>query len=130
MQKVLKELTSDLGAVADPRVLTRAHPVLSLGAAAIAGFVAGATVTSSKRQQVLQQLHEIQKALAPADPDLVKKRSTLITTLVSQAVAIVQPMILSAMVTPPPTAEDVAGNGNGHSESPASEAASTPSDPA
>lgn len=88
----------------------KVHPWATIGAAAVAGFVAAAVAIPSKEQRTLKRLAEIEKALMPKhyDPiaaatpngDGVKKPtggSSFLTGLAAQVLHAVQPVLMSAI---------------------------------
>ena len=52
----------------DPKGWTRQHPWVALGASAVAGFVATATLVPSKEEQALKKLAKNEQALNPPPP--------------------------------------------------------------
>src|SRR4051794_28407673 len=62
-------LKADLSKGLDPKALTDKYPWLTVGAAAVAGFVAASAVVPSKEQQALKRLERIERALHPHHTD-------------------------------------------------------------
>lgn len=71
-KQAMGRAASELGAVAaraaDPRPWAQHHPWMTLGASAVAGFVATALLVPSKEQSALKRLAEIERALNPQPP--------------------------------------------------------------
>ena len=66
----LAALGKSLGRAADPHRLTKDHPYLAVGVAAVAGFAAAASLVPSKQQQTFKTLAAIERSLQkPAKTD-------------------------------------------------------------
>src|SRR5579864_8012996 len=59
MSKAWQDIKLRLGQGVDPRAWAHEHPWMALGAAAVAGFVATATIVPSREQQALKKLAAI-----------------------------------------------------------------------
>jgi len=99
------------------------HPYVSIGAALAGGFLAGTVLTKSKKQKVLQELAQLEKAMALAAGEKVTfegagpKGGGLINRLMKIGMKQVTPAVVSALagaVTAHETAETerVAGVGD------------------
>ncbi len=65
ISQTLSGITKELTRAVDPRVLMQRFPWMTLGASAVAGFAAAATLIPSKEQQALRKLATIERALHP-----------------------------------------------------------------
>lgn len=59
----LAEAAGHLGTAADPRAWVRTHPWATLGAGAVAGFLAAATVVPSRKQSMERRLKVLERSL-------------------------------------------------------------------
>jgi len=66
MNRVIGEMTRDVGQGVDPRAWVQAAPWTTLAAAAVAGFVATALAVPSKEEQAVRRLKKLEAALSPA----------------------------------------------------------------
>jgi hypothetical protein len=98
--RTLAQLKLDLVKTADPRAWMNVHPWATLGAAAVAGFAAAATVVPSKEQQALKKLRELEEALEarehPERDGNGRKKSTM-SGIGGMVFRIIQPMIISTL---------------------------------
>jgi len=116
ISRVLSDLGADLGQAANPAHLMRKYPWLTLGASAVAGFAATATLVPSKEEQALRKLAKIERALHPAPPPQKKTddadddkssdegvkgyksgRSSFTRTILGEVIKAIQPAILSML---------------------------------
>jgi hypothetical protein len=135
ISRVVDDLKNELSTSVDPRAWMQVHPWTTMGAAAVAGFLAAAVAIPSKEQQALKRLAEIEKALMPRHrangyPDdaevngnSVRKAGqggSFLAGLASQVLHAVQPVLMSAItagvtaksVEPePPQPSPAAGDG-------------------
>ena len=65
---VVNDIKRDLQQGIDPRGWMQVAPWTTLGAAAVAGFLAGALTVPSKEEQTLKRLKKIEAALNPRRP--------------------------------------------------------------
>lgn len=94
-----------LGQGVTPGEWAKEYPWITVGAAAVAGFVATAALVPSKEEQALKKLAAIERALNPAVPREEdhsnghgeKKGSSLMATILHEALNIAKPMLLSLM---------------------------------
>jgi len=110
----LKEVTAKLGEGANPIEWAKRYPWASVGASAVAGFVAASLLIPSKEQQALARLARIERALHPPPPkkqreevsDSINGDSTakearastgLLTLLAREAIGAVKPAIISLL---------------------------------
>ena len=68
MMRSLSEIKTRLAQGADPKAWAREFPWITVGAAAVAGFAAAATLIPSKEDQALKRLAKIERALNPCPP--------------------------------------------------------------
>ena len=98
-------MKSRLGQGVDPKAWAAEYPWVTVGAAAVAGFVAAATLIPSKEEQALKRLAAIERALHPPPPpredgngDAKKEgRGGMLGTILHEAIAILRPTLLSMM---------------------------------
>ena len=107
-------MTAKLGEGANPVEWAKRYPWASVGASAVAGFVAASLLIPSKEQQALARLAAIERALNPAPPkkeqpevsDSVNGDSSakqhrastgLLTLLAREAIGAVKPAIISLL---------------------------------
>jgi hypothetical protein len=93
--------------MADPHRLTKDHPWIAMGAAAVAGFTAAATLVPSKEQQTLRALAAIERSLHAAESKESDKKddkksgsmpSGLIGVILGEVLKLIRPM-LTAILT-------------------------------
>ena len=117
----------------DPRELTRRHPWIAIGSAAVAGFVAAAVAVPSKEEQELRRLERMQRAMnppPPAPPSTAAAETngnakpetghSIGATILHELIQLVRPILLTAITasvegvvhrTPPPTAPPTGSQG-------------------
>jgi hypothetical protein len=66
MAKAWEQLKAKLGQGAAPQAWAKEYPWITVGAAAVAGFVAASAIIPSKEEQALKKLAAIERALNPA----------------------------------------------------------------
>jgi hypothetical protein len=96
----------------DPRKLTRSHPVIAVGSAVLAGFVAAMVTVPSKQQQELRRLAKIHNALHPEPAaagnghgsaggsprgSAAKPSTSLWTTIIHELAIILKPILMAAV---------------------------------
>lgn len=101
-----------MGQGTNPVDWAKQYPWATLGASAVAGFVAAALVVPSKEQQALAKLGAIERALnpqpaprpevhSPSDPDPAAKSyrapSGFLTLLAREAIGAVKPVLISML---------------------------------
>jgi hypothetical protein len=64
----LKKARAALGNSVDPRVPLRKHPLIGIGTAAVAGFVATVLMVPSKEERELRHLERLRRAMHPEPP--------------------------------------------------------------
>ena len=106
---MIDDLKHELATSADPRAWMQVHPWATMGAAAVAGFVAASVMVPSKEQQALKRLAAIEKALNPkrdpvdaaANGDSAQKveagKESFLAGLAGQVLRAVQPVLMSAI---------------------------------
>ena len=113
MTRALSEIGTSLGQSVNVAGLTRQYPWVTLGASAVAGFVASAMIVPSKEDQALKKLAKIERALNPAPPppkhadaaaadeDGAKAyksgRQSMSRALLGEVIKAVQPALLSML---------------------------------
>ena len=122
ISRVISEIQRELGHSVDPRAWVQTHTWATLGAAAVAGFAAGASVPS-KKQRTLKRLARIEAALNEKDrsPDPANghpspKGQSVLVQLVGQAMRMLQPVLMSAItagVTAKTVQPEGSSNGSG-----------------
>jgi len=68
MSKAFAEMKARLGQGADPKLWAKEYPWMTVGAAAVAGFLTAYTLIPSKEEQALKRLARIERALNPPRP--------------------------------------------------------------
>jgi hypothetical protein len=93
----------------DPREWTRRYPLVAVGSALAAGFVAAVLAVPSREQQELKKLEKIRRALhpEPAASDGKEGKKTKVevetpesswwSTLLREAMSLIRPVLLSAL---------------------------------
>ncbi len=96
----LRQARSDLSKGMNPAGWTREYPVVAIGSALVAGFVA-ATAIPSKQQRELNELKKVAQALhgppGQAAPTSELPRTPLWHTLVREALQMIMPVLLDAL---------------------------------
>lgn len=75
MQAALKEVVARLGQGTNPVDWAKQYPWATVGASAVAGFVAASLLVPSKEQQALHKLAAIERALNPHPPQQAQVHS-------------------------------------------------------
>ena len=106
---VVNDIKRDLSQGIDPRGWMQVAPWTTLGAAAVAGFLAAAATVPSKEEQTLKRLKKIEEALNPkrqtvdtaVNGDQVRQvesgRGSFLSGLAGQVLRAVQPVLMSAL---------------------------------
>lgn len=116
--RAFSELKGALAGGVDPRPLMKNYPWATLGASAVAGFVAASMLIPSKEQQALNKLAAIEKALNPPRPrrasdedgdmsvdgkagatDYKSGRSGLLTAIMGEVIGAVKPALISLLTS-------------------------------
>lgn len=100
-----QQVKSRLGQGVAPAEWAKEYPWITIGAAAVAGFVATAALVPSKEEQAIKKLAAIERALNPAPPreeshsngNGQKSGSGLMGTILHEALNLAKPMLLSLM---------------------------------
>ena len=116
--RAMNDLKSALAEGADPRAWMQQYPWATMGAAAVAGFVATTMLVPSREQQALKKLAEIERALNPEPrrraererdehPDSVDGKAgadaykagkqSFMTALMGEAIKAVRPALISLL---------------------------------
>ena len=109
----LSEIGRDLGQSVNVAGWTRQYPWVTIGASAVAGFVATAVLVPSKEDRALRRLAKIERALNPPPPtrkdepsddgggdnskDFKKGRSSFSRAILGEVIKAVQPALLSML---------------------------------
>jgi hypothetical protein len=116
--RAVSELKNALAQGADPRHLMKQYPWMTLGASAVAGFVATSMLVPSKEEQALKRLAAIEKALNPPPPrrseppedvgsvdgkrgaqDYKSGRSGMLTAIMGELVGAIKPALISLLTS-------------------------------
>lgn len=98
-----RDIKLRLGEGVDPRAWAQEHPWIAVSAAAVAGFVATATLVPSKEQQALSKLAAIERALQPPPPPAngdgkgKNEKRSLLAGILLEAVAALRPALSSLL---------------------------------
>ncbi len=111
----LLEAKTALAEGLDPKEWTRRYPLIAIGSAAAAGFVAALLAIPSKEQQELKRLAKLHRAMHPeADttktpaeesPNQKPAARSMWITLLLEATSLIRPLLISAitsLIRPPP----------------------------
>jgi hypothetical protein len=113
-------VTAGLGQGANPVEWAREYPWASVGAAAVAGFVAANVLIPSKEDQALKKLARLERALSSPPPPVIDgstpdkdpAKHGVLYGLLNQALKAVQPAIISAITAH--VAKNEPSNGQPH----------------
>jgi hypothetical protein len=107
MSKAFAEMKARLGQGADPKLWAKEYPWVTVGAAAVAGFLAAYTLVPSKEEQALKRLARIERALNPPRPrheehangDEKKEegKGGMLSTILHEALGVVRPALVSLL---------------------------------
>jgi hypothetical protein len=106
MAQAWEQIKARLGQGASPRAWAKDYPWITVGAAAVAGFVAASTLIPSKEEQALRKLAAIERALNPVPPKPEhsdgnghgkKEPPSMVSTILHEVLAIARPAIVSMM---------------------------------
>jgi len=116
--RAVSELKNALAQGADPRHLMKQYPWMTLGASAVAGFLATSMLVPSKEEQALKRLAAIEKALNPPSPrrseppedvgsvdgkrgaqDYKSGRSGMLTAILGEVVGAIKPALISLLTS-------------------------------
>lgn len=102
-----EQVKGRLGQGIAPGEWAKEYPWITIGAAAVAGFVATAALVPSKEEQALRKLAAIERALNPAPPreeehangngNGKKAGSGLMGTLLREVLNVAKPVLISMM---------------------------------
>src|SRR5215213_4928180 len=114
--RAVSELKSALAGGVDPRPWMKQYPWATLGASAVAGFVAASMLIPSKEEQALKKLAAIEKALNPPPPrrseppedvgsvdgkrgaqDYKSGRSGMLTAIMGEMIGAIKPALVSLL---------------------------------
>jgi hypothetical protein len=98
------QMKTRLGQGVAPQAWAKEYPWATVGAAAVAGFVAVAALVPSKEEQALKKLAAIERALNPPPPredhsngDARKEGGGLLGSILREAIKVAQPVLMSMM---------------------------------
>jgi hypothetical protein len=116
--RAVSELKNALAQGADPRHLMKQYPWMTLGASAVAGFLATSMLVPSKEEQALKRLAAIEKALNPPPPrrseppedvgsvdgkrgaqDYKSGRSGMLTAIMGELIGAIKPAVISLLTS-------------------------------
>ena len=116
--RAMSELKNALAGGVDPRPWMKQYPWATLGASAVAGFVAASMLVPSKEEQALKKLAAIEKALNPPPPrrseppedvgsvdgkrgaqDYKSGRSGMLTAIMGEMIGAIKPAIISLLTS-------------------------------
>ncbi|HEY2588322.1 MAG TPA: hypothetical protein VGI81_21460 [Tepidisphaeraceae bacterium] len=104
MGKAWQEMKTRLGQGVAPQVWAKEYPWITVGAAAVAGFVAAATLIPSKEEQALKKLAAIERALNPPprredhlNGDGKKEGGGFLGSMLREAIRVAQPVLMSML---------------------------------
>jgi hypothetical protein len=103
--RTFKQVTAGLGQGANPVEWAKEYPWVSVGAAAVAGFVAANMLIPSKEDQALKKLARLERALSAPPPPVIDgstpdkdpAKHGVLYGLMNQALKAIQPAIISAI---------------------------------
>lgn len=92
----------------DPKLWAKEYPWVTVGAAAVAGFLTACTLVPTKEEQALKKLAKIERALHPPPPpprreehangDSAKEaHGGMLSTILHEALAVVRPALVSLL---------------------------------
>jgi hypothetical protein len=136
IKQALGDFGKGLGHGVDPRAWTQEYPWMSLGAAAVVGFVTTSMLVPSKEEQALKRLQKIEAALHPKPASDGSHESTevkgkkvekkgFLASMASDLIKAVGPAVASA-ITAGFTAQ-AQGGSNGHAAPSAGDPSVSPS---
>jgi hypothetical protein len=117
-------MKADIGKGVDPRAVTKQHPWIAMGTAAVAGFVAANALVPSKEEQALKKLERIERSLQPRysdygpqeRPAVPQESKSVMSRVFGELLSTLRPVLASALTAyaaqPQPPRGD--GHGNGH----------------
>jgi hypothetical protein len=116
--RAVSELKNALAGGVDPRPWMKQYPWATLGASAVAGFVAASMLIPSKEEQALKKLAAIEKALNPPPPrrpepptdagsvdgkrgveDYKSGRSGMLSAIMGELVGAIKPAVISLLTS-------------------------------
>jgi len=108
MSKAFAEMKARLGQGADPKLWAKEYPWMTVGAAAVAGFLTAYTLIPSKEEQALKRLARIERALNPPRPrhedhpsngneKKEEAQGGMLSTILHEALGVVRPALVSLL---------------------------------
>jgi len=116
--RAVSDLKNAVGRSVDPRPWMKDYPWATLGASAVAGFVAAAMLIPSKEEQALKRLAAIEKALTPPPPrraepeedvgsvdgkrgaqDYKSGRSGILSGIMGEVIGAIKPAVVSLLTS-------------------------------
>ena len=104
----------------DPREWTRAYPIVAVGSALAAGFVAAVMTIPSKEEQEIARLAKIHKAMNPPPPAAAhgngdtKEKESIWKTLLLEAALMIRPVLGSLLSAGLKGQKSPPADGNGY----------------
>lgn len=128
-----EQITAGLAQGANPVEWAREYPWTAMGAAALAGFLAAASLVPSKEEQALKKLTALERALHPPTerpaPQSDKDRGTrgLLGEIILEAIRTLRPVLVSAITASMAGPDSASGPGSSDPPDPAG--GTSPPDP-
>src|SRR5690348_16195859 len=107
MSKAFAEMKARLGQGVDPKLWAKEYPWMTIGAAAVAGFLAAYTLIPSKEEQALKRLARIERALNPprsrheehsnGNEKKEEGGGGMLSTILHEALGVVRPALVSLL---------------------------------
>ena len=106
MTQAWKELKTRLGQGTSPQAWAKEYPWVTVGTAAVAGFIAASSLIPSKEEQTLKKLAAIERALNPqphapehsqGNGKSEPQGKSIVSTILHEVLAIARPAIVSLM---------------------------------
>ena len=107
MSKAFAEMKARFGQGVDPKLWAKEYPWMTIGAAAVAGFLAAYTLVPSKEEQALKRLARIERALNPprsrhedhsnGDDKKEDGKGGMLSTILHEALGVVRPALVSLL---------------------------------
>lgn len=99
-----EQMKTRLGQGVAPQAWAKEYPWITVGAAAVAGFVAATALVPSKEEQALKKLAAIERALNPRPPredhsngDGKEEGGGMLASMLRHAIKVAQPVLMSML---------------------------------
>ena len=108
LSQALGQVSQRLREGVDPKLWAKEYPWITVGAAAVAGFLTAYTFVPSKEEQALKKLARIERALHPPPPPPRREEhgngdsgkeshGGMLSTILHEALAVVRPALVSLL---------------------------------